>query len=374
MFRIDRQSNEIQPLQQRTFTELGFRERSHLQEWIAKNPACLGEDLLIIQKEFAGFSDTNERLDLLALDKEGRIVVIENKLDDTGRDVVWQALKYASYCSSFSKENIRTIYQDFLSKSGSVEIAEDKIVEFLECDSFQEVALNKGITQRIILIAANFRKEVTSTIIWLMNFNLQVQCFKVTPYSMSEELFLNLEQIIPTKDAEDYVIGLAAKAQDELTTSKAEESRHRIRREFWTGLLASMQKKSSLYSNISPSTYSWIGAGSGVRGVGLNFSATQSYGRAEVYIDRGEQVENKEVFDMLKSMADGIETKFGGALVWERLENKRACRIKAEAPGNIYDKECWPDMIVFMVDVMVRLDAAMREPLADVAKMLKGRV
>jgi len=38
---------------------------------------------LIIQKEFDGFNDTRERLDLLALDKEGNIVIIENKLDDT---------------------------------------------------------------------------------------------------------------------------------------------------------------------------------------------------------------------------------------------------------------------------------------------------
>lgn len=43
------------------------------------------EELLIIQKEFDGFEDTRERLDLLALDKEGRLVLIENKLDDTGR-------------------------------------------------------------------------------------------------------------------------------------------------------------------------------------------------------------------------------------------------------------------------------------------------
>ena len=35
-----------------------------------------------------------ERLDLLALDKDGKLVIIENKLDDTGREVVfWQAIK-----------------------------------------------------------------------------------------------------------------------------------------------------------------------------------------------------------------------------------------------------------------------------------------
>lgn len=373
MFRIDRDANEIQPLKQRTFTELGFKERAHLQEWIAKNPSCLGEDLLIIQKEFAGFSETNERLDLLALDKEGRLVIIENKLDDTGRDVVWQSLKYASYCSSLSKEGIRTIYQEFLTKSGSTEIAETRIAEFLDCEDFQDVVLNKGITQRIIMIAANFRKEVTSTIIWLMNFNLQVQCFKVTPYSMGSELFLNLEQIIPTKDAEDYVIGLAAKAQDELSKTNEEKTRHRVRRDFWIEVIAACQKKTSLYGNISPSIHSWIGAGSGVRGVGLNFSATQTYGRAEVYIDRGDQAENKAVFDLLYSMKDSIEAKFGGELVWERLDAKRACRIKAEAEGNVFDKDNWPVMIDFMVDAMVRLENAIRQPLQEVAKMLKAQ-
>ena len=28
-----------------------FKERQHLQEWIAKYPSCLGEDLLVIQFE-----------------------------------------------------------------------------------------------------------------------------------------------------------------------------------------------------------------------------------------------------------------------------------------------------------------------------------
>jgi hypothetical protein len=50
-------------------------------------PRCLGEDLLVIQKEFAGYSDTHERLDLLAIDKQGSLVLIENKLGDTGRDL-----------------------------------------------------------------------------------------------------------------------------------------------------------------------------------------------------------------------------------------------------------------------------------------------
>src|SRR5690606_27464897 len=71
-------------------------------------------ELLIIQKEFSGFKDTNERLDLLALDKQGNLVVIGNKLDDSGREVAWQVLKYASYCSSLSTEDITQIYNSYL--------------------------------------------------------------------------------------------------------------------------------------------------------------------------------------------------------------------------------------------------------------------
>src|SRR5260370_6976727 len=98
-FRINTETNSILPLTARTFGELGFKERTNLQEWIAKEPSCLGEELLIIQKEFSGFSDTNERLDILPLDKQGSLVLIENKLHDTVRDVTRHALKYPSYSS-----------------------------------------------------------------------------------------------------------------------------------------------------------------------------------------------------------------------------------------------------------------------------------
>ena len=120
MFKIDLAQNRLTPIQARRFGELGFSERKPLQEWLEHCPQALaqgeGEELLIIQKEFDGFDDTRERLDLLALDKEGNLVIIENKLDDTGRDVVWQALKYTSYCASLSKPQVVDIYQRYLNQ------------------------------------------------------------------------------------------------------------------------------------------------------------------------------------------------------------------------------------------------------------------
>lgn len=372
MFLINKEKNRIEKVSEKTFSELGFRERENLQEWLANNPSSLGEELLIIQKEFDGFNDTRERLDLLALDKQGNLVIIENKLDDTGRDVTWQVLKYASYCSSLNKTQIIKIFQDFLNTQGSEKTAEENISDFFDGSDIEEIALNKGPTQRAMLVSGNFRKEVTSTVLWLLNYNLRLQCFKVTPFLHGEQVFLNVEQIIPMKEAEKYSIMMAEKTQEDISSQEEQKARHVIRREFWTKLLKDLNSKITLFQNISPSNYHWISAGSGVRGVGYNFAISKKYALVELYIDRGDYDENKLVFDTLYSMKEEIESRFGGSLEWDRLDDKRASRIKYQNQDfNVFDKEQWPEMIKFMSDGMVRFEEALKDPLKKVNKKLK---
>ena len=78
-------------------SQLGLMERWDIQQWVGGNPRILEEGLLIIAEEFADFDRTRERLDLLAVDRAGDLVVIELKRDDSGTDVHGQAIKYASY-------------------------------------------------------------------------------------------------------------------------------------------------------------------------------------------------------------------------------------------------------------------------------------
>ena len=111
-----------------------------------------------------------------------------------------------------------------------------------------------------------------------------------------------------------------------------------------------------------------------MRGVGFNFAAGRAYGRAELYIDRGDKEENKFIFDLLYGKKGSIETAFGGALTWERLDDRRASRIKSEMSGNIFDPEQWPGLIEFMTGAMVRMENAFKEPLADINRKLRHRV
>jgi len=328
-----------------------------------------------IQKEFSGFNDTNERLDLLALDKKGNAVIIENKLDDTGRDVTWQALKYASYCSTLTKEQVRNIYQQYLDKKGLGEEATNKISEFFNNIDYEELTINHSQSQRIILVAGSFRKEVTSTVLWLLNFKIKMQCFKAIPFALGEQLFLTLEQIIPIKDAEEYTISMADKAQEDLSTQEELKERHHLRLEFWTKLLPKIKGKATIFQNSSPSKDHWLSSGgTGISGLSYNFLITKTYVGVELAISKGDAHANKRVFDELKKFETEITADFGNTLSWERLDNKKMCRVAYSLSGvNLNERADWDKMMDFLIDNILKLEMAMREPLKKVKRKLNEK-
>jgi hypothetical protein len=365
VFKINGETNRIEPLVERSFSELGITERANLQEWLVNHPTALGEDLLIIQKEFAGFADTRERLDVLALDKTGSLVIIENKLDDSGRDVVWQALKYASYCSTLTREGVIEIYQAYLGSSGD---AAAKLTEFFEVDDLSEVELNKSFRQRILLVAANFRKEVTSTVLWLANYGIQAQCFLAQVHESGGDRFLSLSQIIPTPTAEDYMISLAQKVRHETAVEGENATRHTLRREFWDRLLKQMNLKSDLFSGVSPVKENWISTGSGVGGMAYLFRVTRTFGRAELYLYKpGGEQELAVVFGTLLAARSEIEEAVGRPLIWDEMEGTNSYRLIIDGPGNIFDPEQWPKMIERMSDDMVAM--AKIQPFLDALRI-----
>lgn len=369
MYRIDRAANRIEPLKAKSFSELGFSERQHLQEWLAHTPQALGEDLLIIQKEFDGFDDTRERLDLLALDKDGRIVVIENKLDDSGRDVVWQALKYASYCSGLKKDQILDIFQQHLNRHHGGGDARQTLREFFDGQELEELKLNPGNEQRVILVAANFRKEVTSTALWLLGYNVRLQCFKVTPFERGSEFFLNVDQIIPTPEVATYMIGLAEK-EASLQSDEAEvKQRHRLRLAFWTQALEAVRTSPCrLFDAVTPSERGKAGTGSGIGLVWYEMVFGLKEARVQLYLDRRDSEWNKAAFDKLKENQAQIEGRFGAPLDWNRMDGLKGAQIQYAKEFNGRDQDEWPDIIAWFVEHIYKLEQALRDPLQQLRR------
>lgn len=378
MYKVDTPTNSLHSLQEVSFSSLGFTERYHLQEWLAKNPQALTRDnddeLLIIQKEFAGFDDTKERLDLLAIDKQRNLVIIENKLDDSGRDVVWQALKYAGYCANLRKEQILNIFQLYLDKYEPEETrpAADVMAEFLECESLDEVQINQSRTQRVMMVAASFRKEVTNTALWLMQFGLRVQCFKVKPYRFNDDVFVDIRQVIPTPEAESFMIGMAQKEAEEQSTSGELKSRHLQRKAFWAKTLERLKASScTLYNNISPSTDHWLNAGSGISALCYTMVFSKKETRVEFCIAKSSAESNTFAFNWLYERKEQIENTFGHELKWEPLPGKKSCRISFATPATSLDESNWPAMIDWLLKNLIALEKALDPFIAPLNMVLK---
>jgi hypothetical protein len=374
MFRIDKASNRITKLKEVRFSDLGFNEREHLQEWLANQPDSLGEDLLIIQKEFAGFDETKERLDLLALDKSGALVIIENKLDDSGRDVVWQCLKYASYCSTLSKSNIAEIYQQFLDREGIKGNAQERICQFLGEEDFGEVILNTGSEQRLIMVAGQFRKEVTSTVLWLLKHDVRVQCFKAIPFQHADLLLLKLEQVIPLAEAQELMIGIAEKEKEEHSTERGQAARHLLRFEFWNQMLEALEHAGvGLYENVSASRDHWLNAGAGIGGVHY----TMIFGRDEARVDfslaTSSKEKNKFLFDQLYERKERIEKLFGSSMEWRRMDDNKVSLIVFAKPFDGYARETWPEMIAWLGEHIRKLEDAFEPQVADLRQALRSK-
>lgn len=327
MYRINQQTNSIQKIEETTFKDIGASERNHLQEWIAKNPEVLcGEDekLLIIQKEFAGFSDTKERLDLLALDNNGNLVIIENKLDDSGRDVTLQGLKYASYCSTLSTKQIISIFQQFLNKEGVDGDAEKIIREELDLEE-DELLLNDG-DQRLIFVSHKFRKEVTSTVLWLIERGINIKCFKAIPFRINEELLLQIEQIIPLPETEELIIQMQEKQRSESQKRKVNHEREEYYQSFWK-LVKSQLEADGITTYGKSTGRHYLRYHSAVGNMRFVLVSAAKFCRIEVYIHNDS---DSSQLLALKKYETEISSQLGNNLEWQLLDGKKSSRLKLE--------------------------------------------
>lgn len=148
----------------------GFDEPSDLQSWIRQTPELLGEDLLIIGEQVTAgrTEDVGGRLDFLALDRNGDVVVVELKRDQIGRDALAQAIDYASDLANWDVERLDNVYREYRSRYGSDDMPESlgtALSERFEDTDVEALTLNGQ--QRILLVGTGLTAPLERMIEWL---------------------------------------------------------------------------------------------------------------------------------------------------------------------------------------------------------------
>jgi hypothetical protein len=189
------------------FAALGIYERADLQRLLRDDIAVLGSDLLVIAEEFGNWEDSRRRIDLLALDKTGHLVVIELKRTDDGGHMELQALRYAAMVSTMRFEDVVSTYESHLNDEAPV-VSSDV---------------------RIVLVAANFSREVTTTVLWLNRFDgMDVRCVRLVPYEIDSRVLLDIQQVIPLPEAGDYQVRFGRKLAEQERSDSRDLTRYHI--------------------------------------------------------------------------------------------------------------------------------------------------
>src|SRR5688572_8260730 len=115
-----------------SFEKMGLYERRDLQRLLRECIDVIAPGTMVLTEEFGEWSVGARRIDLLALDKRGRLVVVELKRTEDGGHMELQALRYAALVSPMTLEQAVEAHRKYLAERGAPSLdAEDAIREFL---------------------------------------------------------------------------------------------------------------------------------------------------------------------------------------------------------------------------------------------------
>lgn len=304
-------ASQIGKLKRVPLREVWKHEAYDFTQWLQENIDVLNDaldlNLVNVDREQTAGSFS---IDLVAEDEGGGTVIIENQLEKSNHDHLGKLITY-------------------LTAMGA---------------------------KAAIWIVSDPRPEHVAAVAWLNeSSSAAFYMVKVEAVRISES---------PAAPLFTLIVGPSAEAEQVGQTKKEIAERYGIRKRWWAQLVERSARVSKLHAHITPGEYSWIGTSSGIRGLNLNYVVNQDESSAELYIDRGKDAvdENKSIFDQLYASKDTVEKAFGGPLSWERLEGKRACRIRYTQLGGGYrsPEDRWPELQDGIISAMSKLEQALK--------------
>lgn len=203
MLKINRTDRTLAALVPRKLQDAGLKERFDIQAMIRNAPEVffkeMGEDLLLLAEELKPAKFVDDRIDLLAVDRSGAVVIIELKRG-SDRLQLLQSLAYASMIAEWTGEDLIRRRTELLQREANV--VQTEIEDFLETEA---ESINE--TQRIVLIAEEYDYEVLTTAKWLsQRYEVDIRCYRIGLSTDAGNDFLTCTCIFPPPEISQHAI------------------------------------------------------------------------------------------------------------------------------------------------------------------------
>jgi len=247
LYRIGQQS--ITPIKRTTFAAQGLRERQDLQALLRANIDVIAPETLVVAEEFGEWEDSRRRIDLLGIDKSANLVVIELKRTEDGGHMELQAIRYAAMVSTLTFDKLVGIYAKYLADNRIEQDATTSLLEFLDWSEPDEEQFGQEV--KIVLASAEFSKELTTAVMWLNDFGLDIRCVRLQPYLSDEQLFLDVQTVIPIPEVADYQVRIRDKKQREREARQQSRDLTKYDVEIGDNTFPSQNKRRMMYQIIA---------------------------------------------------------------------------------------------------------------------------
>lgn len=286
--------------------ELWAHEQYNFSNWLAKEEniellnETVGLTLTDIDKEvYVG----SYRCDLVAVDETTDIkIIIENQLDSTDHDHLGKIITYAS-----------------------------------------------GLDANVIIwIVKEAREEHKSAIEWLNNnmakeisfFLLEIKAYRIGD-SLPAPMFKVVEK------PNDFIKSNKSVKDGDLSKTQAE------RLNFWTEFNRVVTENGKPFNVRKATTDHWYDVAIGTSDAHISITLVNKDGTigVELYVR-----DCKDLFDNLYEHKEEIENKLGFNMHWERLDDKKASRIKSYIPGLNFNKQGnYPELMNLVIERVVKV-------------------
>jgi hypothetical protein len=227
LYRFQTGNRRLEQVASTRLSAAGIWERRDLQQALAENPDVLEPGLFVVTDEFSDWADSKRRVDLLCLDRDGVLVVVELKRQDIESSMDLQSIRYAAMCANMTFRRLVKAHAAYRTKLGIEGDAESALRTHLSADSETDPQLASA-RPRIMLVAEGFTSEVTTTVLWLNQYGLDIRCKRIEPYQLGSEVLLYVVDLIPLPETQDFMVRAAEKAAEEAvapTASRAQLTR-----------------------------------------------------------------------------------------------------------------------------------------------------
>lgn len=207
---------------------------------------------------------------------------------------------------------------------------------------YQEAADDKNVWFATTAVSKNYRKLADSL------YYCPTSSSTWNKMSILKNLFL-----LYGIDEDDLSFGLLPKKEGngEISANEVGEppARYELRKRFWADFIQYCEENNGIFVKISTTTSNWISKSLKTPyGINVNAVVGFDYDRVEIYIATKDKDFNKKLFDYLYAQKDAIEVEYGSTLIWERMSDKCASRIKDEITCHTFEMDDKTEVFEFM--------------------------